>query len=285
MKQNDVQRFLGEIVGYRKLGELISIGILKDILEDRIPEDAKQEILVSLDETILGTRELEVEHPQEEVVYRAELKMPKTVPLEKVRGYQEDVCLGDLDLTAEERHTTEIYDLAVPVETPESKRHERFLRDQGVDTFDDSLTPVRGIPEGATNVIWDFDQMFTTWGVFVDYDKGIDSRGEKAEAFLKEIMGKTFPDGSYSVTRIIERDRKTDFSRGYGEVVVVNGKGYSLVFRPFGNIPFFSATGKTENYPAGTMIYLDGSGVDVSRINKLVKRYSELLESARKEIK
>ena len=283
MEDSDIRKFLEEVVGYRKLGELVE-GRLRNVVSEAHPEDVKQEILIRLADTLLGTMELEIDL-QERAVYTAGLAVPKIVPIETVRGYQEAALLESSGFSVEERHATEAYDLVVPVETQDSKMYERFLTDSLIDTSDDGLNPVRGVPENATHAIGDFDHMFTTYDVFLGVEQNIGERGEKAIDFLREAFVKArFPKGSYSVIKVAERGKdKADFSRGYGEFVLVNGRGYTLVFRPFGNIHSFSVTGDARNYPAGTMIYFDGTRVDTGAINKLVGNYARILNPERKE--
>lgn len=278
MAETDAVKFWYEVVGLRRVKELVK-GPLKGIVSgNKLIENIREQILVFLDGTILGTGELDVS-PYEEISSRSGLVLPGLVSVGSVTGFRQNVDFDpEKEFGSEEAATTDLYDMVCPPsQTSESDMYDRLIEDTQIDTADDNSNIISGVHKDTTHVLGIFDYLFTRFGVFVDYNKRIDKRGEAAEVFLTKAMKRSgIPKSAYSVLRVVQRD-KGKFSRGYGEYVLVGGDGYSLVFRPFNNIPETSF-GKNDSWPAGTMIYTDDKKVNVRGLNEIISGYNSFLE-------
>ncbi len=272
----DVERFLGEIVGYGKLNFVISNGQLDRIMKTNIPPDEKKSlILAELVDTFFGTMPADV-GPDGDPSYTDSIEIPRIVFLEDVKkgntGSSDATFTGETDYDPLKENVG-------GTKTGDSSAHRRALSDNGI-LIKRNGRRIVGIARGANFTLGSFDHMFTSNDFYVE--RAVDQRrGEAVKDYLQRVMNAAgFDERSYVIAH--QKDTDPDFPSGHDERVVLNGEGYSVVVRPEGEVyDPGNYSGKERNRLSGAAIYLAIADRKVIKLNKIADAFHSITRAKR----
>ncbi len=266
--KTDVERFLGEVVGYRRLKVLTDEGFLKNIVADTSLETRKERILAQFRNTFFGTMYAEI-GPDKKADYQPDVEFSEILLLESV--LKDD--FGSSDTTGapgEEDYEPFKTDSGDTKTQSDSNIHGRALTDKEIESDVAGIKLVGIIPK-AKYVLPLIDRAFTS-NDFCVSEKVDTGRAFLTHQYIQRLLRKAgFAEGSYVIRH--SEEPSEDFSNLKEEIVLVNGIGYSVVFRPENALKRFSIKEEKKSRCSGTTIYLDTTEDIVKKLNDLVSRY------------
>ena len=269
MANSDVQRFLEEVVGYGKLRRLVR-GPLGRIVELQVlPEKKRSLILRQLDGTVFGTMEADVDS-NGDASCEVPIEIPRVLSLEQIA--HGDMGSADTTIPDTEKDFDLLEEAATGTKTGDSSLSERYISDQKTRVRKDGRRLV-GTVDGANYGLGSFDHVFTS-NYFCVSRRVDPGRASRVKDYLEELMDKAgFPAGSYVIKQSDQDNPR--FGSGKEEVVALNGKGYSMVFRPE-SMTTRGFDPDVGSIISGTSIYLDTTPGIVDELNQVANRYHEI---------
>ena len=265
----DAQKFLEEVVGFRRLRVLAYERFLDQIMKYPNLEYRKRQILANLRNTFFGTMWADL-GIHDTANYHDTVELPDIIRFEDVIRGEFGSSDSTLAEPGDENWNPFSLDSGETRTHGDSNIHGRALTDREIRTaYHGELVEVTS---GARYVLASLDEMFSS------NDFCVSRRVDRGRAFftaeyVRKLMGGAkIPECSYVIEERSEVNK--EFPSGKEEVVILKGDGYSMVFRPESrNRREFSTETEKASACSGTMIYFDLPGESVDLLKSLAAAY------------